>query len=158
MDNSSYEGRIESAIEALESQDKPNYRATAKKHNVNHTTLRRRFLGEQLPLKVANSEFRQRLTLDQEECLVQQINRLSERSISPTSCIVKNLAEEIIGGPVGKNWTGDFVKRYGPRLTSLYLRVIDNARKKAEYPPTIELFFDQVSEFLYFILCFYYLK
>ncbi len=63
MDNLSYEARITAAIAALELQDKPNYRATAIKYNVNRVTLRRRFLREQLSRKDANSEFRQRLTL-----------------------------------------------------------------------------------------------
>jgi len=70
---------------------------------------------------------------------------LTARSIPPTSQIVKNLAEEIIGGkPVGKNWTSDFVKRYNGRLDSLYLRNIDNIRIQAEYLPIIKQFFDLV--------------
>ena len=64
--------------------------------------------------------------LPQEEALIQQINRLTDRGMPPTSGMVRNLAEEVIGRPVGKNWTGDFVKRYKNRLTSVYLRNIDS--------------------------------
>jgi hypothetical protein len=63
----------------------------------------------------------------------------------PTSQIVKNFAEEIIGRPVGKNWASQFVRRPASKLKSLYLRNIDNLRVKGEYPPTYKLFFDLVS-------------
>ena len=53
----------------------------------------------------------------------------------PTSYIIKNLAEEIRGAEVGKNWVGHFVKRHSIRLKSLYLRNINNLRAGAEYAP-----------------------
>ena len=62
----------------------------------------------------------------------------------PTSAIVKNLAEEIRGWRIGKNWTGDFIKCYKDRLTSLYLRNIDNLHVGAEYAPMFKLYFDLV--------------
>jgi hypothetical protein len=62
----------------------------------------------------------------------------------PTSAIVKNLAEEIRGCAVGKNWVSQFVKRHQDVLKSLYLRNIDNLRVGAEYAPMIKLFFDLV--------------
>ena len=51
----------------------------------------------------------------------------------PTSHIVKNLVEEFKGKEVGKNWVGQFVKRYGIKLKSLYLCNIDNLQASAEY-------------------------
>lgn len=62
--------------------------------------------------------------------------------------MVRNLAEEMIQKPVGKNWTGQFVKRHQSRLTSLYLRNIDNQRVKAEYAPLIKQSYDLVTRFL----------
>jgi len=62
----------------------------------------------------------------------------------PTSQIVHNLAEELIGKPVGKNWVGKFVRRYKDRLNSVYLRTIDNKRVKAEYIPNLERFYKLV--------------
>jgi hypothetical protein len=50
---------MELAIAGLQSQEKPNYRATAKKHGVNNVTLRRRFLDEQLSPTTAASLYRQ---------------------------------------------------------------------------------------------------
>ena len=66
----------------------------------------------------------------------------------PTSHIVRNLAEEIRGGPVGKNWVGQFIKRYNIRLKSLYLRNIDNLRASAEYALMFQLFFSVVYYFI----------
>jgi hypothetical protein len=86
---------------------------------------------------VANSEYRLCLTNAQEEALIKQINKLSIRNMSPTSHIVKNLAEEICGRKIYKNWVANFVHRHKDRLKSQYSRNIDNNRAKAEYGPNI---------------------
>jgi len=65
----------------------------------------------------------------------------------PTTVIVKNLAEEIRGCAVGKNWTASFVDRHKHELKSLYLKSIDNQRVKGEYPPAYELFYQLVKLF-----------
>jgi hypothetical protein len=126
MDNSTHDARIELAIADLESQDEPNYSATARKHSINRITLYRRYNKMQSSVRTANSEHRQRLTFAQEEVLIGHINKLTDRGIPPTPRIVRNLAEEIIQDNVGKNWTTEFIRRYRPRLKSLYLRCIDN--------------------------------
>jgi hypothetical protein len=66
----------------------------------------------------------------------------------PTSQMVKNLAEEVIGRSVGKNWRANFVRRHQGELCSLYLHNIDNLHVKGEYAPTYKLFFDLVSSTL----------
>ena len=126
MDNSTTERRIELAIADLESQEVPNYSATAKVYNIERTTLQRRYNSQTVSQKAAMSECRQRLTNSQEEVLIGHINKLTDRGLPPTSQIVRNLAEEIAGSSVGKNWTSDFVQRHKDRLKSLYLRNIDN--------------------------------
>jgi hypothetical protein len=63
----------------------------------------------------------------------------------PTSSIVRNLAEEIRGAKVGKNWTRQFIQRHKNRLKSLYLRNIDNLRVTADYAPMFTLFFALVK-------------
>ena len=118
--------------------------ATSKKYGVARITLRDRFVGRSLSMQAAAAKYRQRLTLPQEETLVKHINSLTDRGIPPTSRIVRNLAEEIIGGPVGKNWTGNFVRRYRERLRSIYLRNIDSQRVRAEYAPSFKYFYDLV--------------
>ncbi len=110
MAQSTHDARLELAVADLAKQTKPNYMETAKKHGVNRSTLQKRFLGQTLSVQAAASKYRQRLTFVQEETLIKHINSLTDRGLPPTSRIVRNLAEEIIGGSVGKNWTGEFVK------------------------------------------------
>src|SRR3954466_591543 len=98
---STHNAPIDLALADLASQVKPNYSATAKKWQVERTTLAKRYKWQTVSRAIANSEGRQRLTIQQEEVLIGQINRLTDRGIPPTSQIVRNLAEEIAGSPVG---------------------------------------------------------
>jgi hypothetical protein len=145
MDKSTHNARIELALADLRQQKKPNILGTAKKYSLVESTLRRRWTGKSMSHEAAASEYKQRLTFAQEEALVQQINRLTDRGMPPTSSIVRSLAKEVIGGPIGKNWTEGFIKRNKERLTSLYLRNIDNQRAKAEYLPTFKYFYTLVN-------------
>ena len=98
------ESNINSAIAELNSQLKPNVSATAKKWNIEHTTLAKRYSGQTASRATYLSEQRQCLTNEQEDQLIIQINRLTERGMPPTSQNIKNLAEEVIGHSVRKNW------------------------------------------------------
>ena len=147
MATTSHNARIELAIAHLNRQDKPNIMGAAKEYQLVESTLRRRFKGQSVSRQAANSIHRQNLTLAQEEVLIGQINRLTDRGLPPTSRIVKNLAEEMIGRPIGKNWTGQFVHRYQSRLQSLYLRNIDKDRMNAKYAPMFKQFYDLVVLF-----------
>jgi hypothetical protein len=135
---------IDLALSDLEQQPLPNYSATARKYAVNRTTLRRRFEGSQRSQVESRSETAQRLTMEQEEVLINFINKYSDRSMPPTSQIVKNVAEEICGGPVSKNWVGRFTKRHKDRLRAVFMRTIDGKRVSAEYIPSIDQFYTQV--------------
>ena len=119
--------------------------ATAEKHGVVRKTLRARFLSQSLSIPATASQCRQRLTLVQEETLIKHINSLTDRGIPPTSRIVRNLAEEMIRGPVEEDRTSDFVKRYQDRLKSLNLRNIDSQSVRAEYAPSFKHFYDLVT-------------
>ena len=103
--------QLELATTELAKHDKLNYMARVKRHGEARVTLRERFLGQTLWKQVAASKYRQRLTFVKEETLIKHINSLTDRGLPPTSRIVRNRAEEMTGGPVGKSWTGDFVKR-----------------------------------------------
>ena len=135
---------IDLALADLNAQLQPNIRATARKYGLVESTLRRRWNGQTMSRQDASSEYRQRLTNAQEEALIYQISLLTDRGIPPTARIVRNLAEEVIGGPIGKNWTGAFVKRHKDRLKSLYLRNIDSQRIQSEYTPIFKQFYDLV--------------
>jgi hypothetical protein len=146
-----YNARIASAIDDLEAQSRPNIAATAKKWQVDRTTLSRRFRGETGSNEEANSNSRQNLTATQEETLVKYINKLSDRGLPPTPQMVKNLAEELAKLKVGKNWTARFCERHAHRLSSLYLRAIDHKRKIADNSYHFEHYFSTVSAFFSFV-------
>ena len=143
---------LELALADLRSQDRPHYRATALKYHVDKSTLRRRFLGLSTSAAAASSIYHQRLSAVQENVLIEQINRLTDRGIPPTNQMVKNMAEAIIGDLVGKNWTGEFVRRHKTELKSTYLSNIDKQRTKAEYVPSFEYFYQLIIFAFLFIL------
>jgi Tc5 transposase DNA-binding domain len=149
--NSTTNSRIESALADLESQDSVNYAATARKWQIERTTLARRHKGQSTSRAAANSKYRQRLTNVQEETLLKHIESLTERYMPPTSQIVQNLAEEIAGSPVGKNWTSQFIKRHQKQITSVYLRSIDKSRVSAKSTSIFEEFYILI---LYFTVIF----
>src|SRR3979490_1579671 len=126
-----YEQRMEAAFAALDLQETRNYSKVAKEYELERTTLAKRYKGQTVSKKVFLSESRQCLTIAQEEALIEQINKLTDRHIPPTSQMVKNFAEEMIGREVGKNWTQGFIRRHDSRLKSIYLRNIDHCRTPA---------------------------
>ena len=136
---------IQAALHACNQTLNPNYTQIAKEHNnVDRSTLSRRYRGQTTSRAIANSIYRQCLTNAQEEQLIAQINKLTIRFMPPTSQIVRNMAEEIIGREVSKNWTSNFVRRYESRLLSKYLRNIDNLRAHSEYAPMFAHFYELV--------------
>ena len=140
-----HEMQMQFALEACCEVDKPNFTAIARDFPpVNRQTLKRRFYGQQNSRAEAISQSRKNLTTIEEEELIKHINMLTDHGLPPTSAMVQNIAEEMIGQAVGKNWTGQFVKRYKDQLQSVYLRNIDNMRTQAEYAPMIQHFFDLV--------------
>src|SRR5450756_2686339 len=117
---------MEKALDALDRQLMPNYAETGRNFGIERTTLMRRHKGISTSRQEATSVYHKLLTDTQEEALIDQINKLTARGLPPTSHIVRNLAEEMIGRDVNKNWTSNFVQRHSSRLKSLYLRNIDN--------------------------------
>jgi hypothetical protein len=95
--------RIQLAIADLESQERLNYADTAKKWNVNRSTLSRRHRGVTGPKEDHYSYTLKALTDVQENVLVRYINKLNTKSLLPISQIVKNLAEELAGKKIGQN-------------------------------------------------------
>jgi Tc5 transposase DNA-binding domain len=69
------------------------------------------------------------------------IDSLTDRHISATSQIIRNLAEEIIQRPVGKNWTSEFIKRHSKRICSTYLHPLNRVRVSAESVTMFERFY-----------------
>lgn len=144
MDCNDNKARLELALIDLSKQTVPNFLGTSKRFQVNRTTLRRRFLGQQVSRTLSRASSTQRLTTEQEKVLIKFINEYTELSLPPTAQLVKNCAEELCGGPVGKNWVAQFTHRHKDKLYSGYIRVIDSQRINAEYKPMIQKFYDQV--------------
>jgi AraC-like DNA-binding protein len=90
-----HDTRIQEAIDDLESQDRPNIAATAKRWGVTRETLSKCFQGETGSNRDATSYARRQLTDTQEQTLIKHINKLSDQGLPPTPQIVKNIAEEI---------------------------------------------------------------
>ncbi|KAM4055202.1 hypothetical protein HRG_008535 [Hirsutella rhossiliensis] len=72
------------AIIELQSQDRPKYAETARRYNIDKSTLWRRFKGKTASNHDANSYSRQKLTSAQEEILIGHVNKLTDRGIPPT--------------------------------------------------------------------------
>jgi hemerythrin len=144
---------MKAALAEIELSEDPNYREIARKHKLTHTTLLRRAKGLTRSRAEFQSEINQNLNDAQERILIKQINRLTDRDIPPTSKMVKNFAEEMIGREVGKNWVSDFCKRHSSELKSLYLRNIENLRVKSEFGPIYKLFYDLVECFFALLYC-----
>jgi len=148
MDNLTKEARLDLALSNLREQVVPNFSGTATNFQVDRTTLRRRFQSTQQPRQIARSETNQCLSIEQEEVLIGYIDRLTERSLPPTSRIVRNLAEELAKRLIAKNWVSNFTWRHKDRLHASYIRTMDSKRVKSDYIPTLEKFYMQVIQFI----------
>lgn len=147
--------RITAAVAAIQSGEVTDYCAAAKIFQVDRISINKRVRGLTHSRKDANAFWKQALSNAQEKVLIDRINTLTDRGIPPTSSIVRSLAEEIRGAPVGKNWTSQFVHRHNTKLKSAYLRNIDNLRFSAEHIPMFILFFQLVIRCLFHIIIFH---
>ncbi|KAF8855237.1 hypothetical protein BDZ45DRAFT_676397, partial [Acephala macrosclerotiorum] len=76
----------------------------------------RRLNGLTRTRREANAFYYQCLTNTEKELLIARINELINREMPFTSQIVKNLAKEIKGKEIEKNWPAEFCKRHKFRL------------------------------------------
>lgn len=136
--------QFEAAIAHLDAQKERNYTEAANKFGMSRSALTRRYLGQSVSRAESASINHQRLNNVQEDTLLGYIDTLTNRHLPPTTQIIKNLAEEIAGGPVGKNWTARFIQRHSKRICSPYLRPLDHKRASAESVPTFEHFYKLV--------------
>jgi hypothetical protein len=73
----SHDYRIAAAIADLKLQKKPNFMATAKKWDLERTTLAKRFKGQTWSIETYRSESSRRLNNAQEEVLIGYIDKLT---------------------------------------------------------------------------------
>jgi hypothetical protein len=155
MDNVPYNDRIEFAITNLESQAQPNFSATARKYNIQRTTLTRHFKGESDFKQNAISYISKAFTNVEENILVRYINELNIRELPLILQIVKNLAEEIANKNFNPNWITKFLKRKKNIIRNVYLTIINYKRKVSDNSHYYEHFFTNVR--LYFLFIAYYI-
>ncbi len=96
---------IAAALADLKLQVVLNYSTTVQKHGVVRTTLMRRYTRKTVSNHEATTEHRQALNATQEKVLLKHVQRLVNRGTPPTPAIVRNFAEEIDGGRLGRCWT-----------------------------------------------------
>jgi hypothetical protein len=98
--------RIDKAVAAIQRGEFVHYANAAKKYDCSRSAVSRRIRALTKSKKETVSFWQQCLTNEQEEVLIHRINTLTDRGMPPTSHIVKNLAQELRGQDVGKNWVG----------------------------------------------------
>jgi len=140
---------IEAALADLALQDSSNYTATAKKFNINRSTLSRRHRGKTAFVK-ESKQTTSILSNQQEKELIRYINKLIERGIPPLNAMIRVFAYNISGKQPGKNWSYEFVRRHSDVLQSKFLQEADLERKKADNAYQYQLYFDLVSAFITF--------
>jgi hypothetical protein len=95
--------RIDPVVAIIRRGEFSDYAKAAKEYKCDCRAMSRWIRGLTKSKKEADSFWRQCLTDEQEEVLIQRINDLTDRGMPPTSQIIKNLAEEIRGECVRKN-------------------------------------------------------
>jgi len=93
---------IEAALADLALQDSFNYTATAKKFNINRSTLSRRHRGKTAFVK-KSKQTTSILSNQQEKELIRYINKLIERDIPSFNVMIRVFAYNISGKQSGKN-------------------------------------------------------
>jgi len=145
------EGRIVLALDALQKGHFTSARAAAKAYDVRRTTLQLRIKG-----KLARRDLRSpncKLTILEEETLVQWILSMDQRGLAPRPDSVRQMADLLLekrsnsnsnpNSQVGKRWVTNFVRRH-QALRCRYNRKYDYQRAKCEDPKTIRDWFQLV--------------
>jgi uncharacterized protein YoaH (UPF0181 family) len=136
---------IKLALQDLRLSDKPNISATAKLYNVDRSTLSRRHRNVTNPKPICH-EKEQLLSHQQEQDLVEYINKLTEKGLPPTTAMVRNFAEEIAGKRPGNSWSQRFCTRHTDVLSRGYLNTIDAQRKGADMRASYEYYFTLLKQ------------
>ncbi len=140
---------IETAFADLALQVSFNYTATAKKFNINWSTLSRRHRGKTAFVK-KSKQTTSILSNQQEKELIRYINKLIERDISSFNVMIRVFAYNISEKQSGKNWSYEFVQRHSDILQSKFLQDADLEQKKVDNAYQYQLYFDLVSIFIMF--------
>jgi hypothetical protein len=136
---------IAKAISDLKSGKAATIQAAADLHGLDRSTLSRRYNGKTIDRVESNILHHQLLSPTQEDGLIDYINKLNDRGLPPTPQMLENFVVEIVGHPIRKNWTTEFIRRHSERIKSQYLKGIDRARQIAESAVHFTDFYARVS-------------
>jgi hypothetical protein len=141
------EGRIQLALSAYISFQFPSLRRAAEAYSVPHSTLTRRYHGITHPSETRNPQLK--LTLTEEQTIIQYILNLNTRGFAPQHCEVADMADKVLGirggKPVGKHWAERFVTR-SDKLKTAFNRAKDRQRILQEDPEIIGAWFELVED------------
>lgn len=137
------------ALQILQSNPNSKISRVALLYKVPRTTLADRYAGKLARYTTIVQS--RKLTLLEEEAIVQYILDLDSRAFSPRRSAVEDMANRLLaerdGGRVGKNWTSNFVRRQ-PQLSTRFTRKIDYQRVKCEDPDTYNAWFRLVRNMI----------
>ncbi|KAF2832717.1 hypothetical protein CC86DRAFT_425334 [Ophiobolus disseminans] len=147
-DNSINMSPIEAALAAiasLEPGESFSYKQVAQQYGCNRTTLARRHQGVS-SLCSTKAADQQALYPQQEQELLQYINRLTERGLPPTRAMIRRFGSDIAKRELRKNWVDRYIKRHKVNLISRWATRIDRARHHADSISKYTLYFSLLHE------------
>jgi len=143
MQSIANEGNILLAIRAIQLGQISGIRQAAKQYNIPNSTLRRRMNG--IRSKSDCTSPTQRLTLSEEQVLVQKVLELDSRGLPIRLQTLQEFASSITqargGDPVGTKWPYNFIQRT-PELKTRMTRSLNYRRALSEDPKLIGEWFD----------------
>ena len=95
--------KIQAALDAMKSDEAPVIAQYAAKYDCKRSTLSRRYRGVTTS-RDAYRESKSLLTNQQSTTLIEYINTLTARGLSPTPIMVRNFVHDIIQEWPSKNW------------------------------------------------------
>lgn len=136
----------------IDSPRQPDHDDIAEFYGLHRTTEWRHETGRTRPRDQFISESSRLLSDAQEEEVLAWIEKMTLRGMPPTPAMLRGTIECIVGRPLGEKWISRFCQRHAARITSVYLRNIDNLRHAADNSAHFEHFFKLVSHLFYFPL------
>ena len=123
------EGRVQLALRAYHAGQFRSHRCAAAAYNVDHQRLSDRDRG--IPFRLETPPNGRKLTLTEEQTIVEYILDLDQRGFPPRKCEVIDMADKLLaargGEPVGKKWVDRFITR-SDKLKMTFNRAKDRQR------------------------------
>jgi hypothetical protein len=142
-----HKGRLQLALSAFNSGQFQSHRAAAEAFDVKRRTLDERARG--VPFCLRTPPNSHKLTLTEEQTIVQYILDLDSQGFAPWLCEVADMADKVLGvrggEPVGKKWAARYITRSNA-LKMAFNWAKDRQRILQEDPEVIGAWFKLVEE------------